>query len=413
MTETHIAIPERQRATLGIYFHVPFCPHICPYCDFVKTDRFSRSQAVWYFDWLLLELIRQLENPYLQNHKVVTVFFGGGTPGIFWGSAFSPLLKVIENRFEIEECTIECNPGLVSRAKIESWRDAGIDRLTLGAQSLDPAVLNFLGRRHTERDVAHATEWAIAAGITNIQADVIYGLPLVFRERDLRGELGRLASMGVSGFSAYCLTVEERTSFSHSFVRPDEDLAVDEYTAIRECAANFGFLRRETSNFSKFECKHNNLYWYGFPYLGIGFGAHGYLDSKLVPESEFGQRYRYGHLSDSSERKQTRVGSDDLEFMNPDSPWLALKSETRSWRDMFNELTFSLLRTPAGIPGRWLAEQGDAYTARSLLKHKLFSDGVRAGKIEVSLDGSIRLGPDEYLMGDYWHRVIVSASGTL
>jgi oxygen-independent coproporphyrinogen-3 oxidase len=414
MAETHIAIPDRQRATLGIYFHIPFCPHLCPYCDFIKTDKFSRKQAIWYFEWLLQELKLQLENPHIHAHKAVTVFFGGGTPGIFWGSSFAPLLKEISSRFEIEECTIECNPGLVSRAKIESWKDVGIDRLTLGAQSLDPAILQFLGRMHSEQDVARATEWGLASGMTNIQADIIYGLPVTFRGRKLRDELDRLASMGVSGFSAYCLTVEDRTAFSVSAIRADDDLAADEYAEIRECAARYGFVRRETSNFSKFECKHNNVYWYGMPYIGIGVGAHGFLDSGLSPESEFGERYRYGLLSNSSERKQAVVGRDEMDLLNTQSPWLEMNREgPRSWREMFNELTFSLLRTPGGIPGQWLAFQGDAYTAKVLMQNPSFSAAARSGKIEIAEDGSIRLAHDEYLMGDYWHRVFVSASGTL
>ena len=108
------------------------------------------------------------------------------------------------------------------------------------------------------------------------------------------------------------------------------------------------------------------------------------------------------------------VGRDEMDLLNTQSPWLEMNREgPRSWRDMFNELTFSLLRTPGGIPGHWLASQGDAYTANVLMQNPSFSAAARSGKIEIAEDGSIRLAHEEYLMGDYWHRVIVSASGTL
>jgi oxygen-independent coproporphyrinogen-3 oxidase len=409
----------KQSATLGFYFHVPFCPHLCPYCDFVKTDKFQRHEVVGYFDWMLAELDDLLCDPRVSLHKDVTVYFGGGTPGLFWGRFFEPFLARIRSKHRIEECTIECNPGFLSAAKVSSWKSVGFDRVTIGAQSLDQDVLGFLGRSHNKNDVQNAITWALDGGFQNIQADLIYGLPDGIAHRDLAGEIAGFVQMGCSGVSCYSLTIEQKTAFGRRGVVASDDRASEDYLTILECCAALGLEQRETSNFSRFECKHNNIYWHGFPYVGVGAGAHGLLWGSSLGaltmgcHADFGERYHYGLLVDAAEREQLVPGRDD--FFGPKfrAAWKTRHSEgPRHPSEAFIEWTFSLMRVKAGIPG-WLIESFDR---RGVIKSKEWHDdavlgpALERGDLVLESDGSLRVHPRALILGDHWHRSFLSAA---
>lgn len=407
-----IDLSHQQNATLGFYFHFPFCPHLCPYCDFIKTDRFSRRDVVVHQSWMLEELEKILESHDLSQHSTVTVYFGGGTPGLFWGSTFRPFIERISSRWRIEECTLEANPNMISESKILSWKQAGIDRLTLGVQSLDEAVLSFLGRRHSSKQALSALISARKAGFEQVQVDLIYGLPKEFSSRQINDEINLLVREGATGVSLYALTVEPQTEFGVLSVEPDDEAAASDYRIIVDMCAQLGLLQRETSNFSLFESKHNNLYWHGHPYFGIGAGAHGLLE----PDSgrPFGQRYRFGPAVDDVDRTQVRPGRDDLRIQDSQSTYRQCHFEPpRSWSDLFNELSFSLLRTPLGIPKNWMDAFGDKVDWSALQRDALIRKGFEQGCLVMREDGGFYLSPDDLIRGDLWHSRIVDVLGTL
>jgi oxygen-independent coproporphyrinogen-3 oxidase len=403
-----VPITSKQSATLGIYFHVPFCPHLCPYCDFVKTDRFRRSDVVGYFAWMLRELDLLLDDVRVASHDHVTVYFGGGTPGLFWGSAYAPLIARIAERFVIDECTIEANPWMLSREKLSSWHQVGFDRVTLGAQGLNDEVFRFLGRPHRTSHVEKAIHDARHVGFNSIQLDVIYGLPRGSANRFIAHEIERAVDLGVTGVSAYALTIEARTEFARNSVEPSDDGAADEYTALTDVCQSLGLAMREVSNFSKFECKHNNIYWYGHPYLGVGAGAHGLFGPG--PYCLYGERFRYGPAQDGDDRRQLTPGRDEIFGASSKDLWLCRTSEgpRTAWQH-FTELSFTLLRTPHGLPGPWLSQLQDAGTirARPWSDDPLLAKGLSEGQLLLDGDGGLRLNQTAWLFGDYWHRHVV------
>jgi oxygen-independent coproporphyrinogen-3 oxidase len=404
-----IDISHRQRALFGVYVHVPFCPHLCPYCDFVKTTRFSRREVNAHFASLQTQL--ELLFPYsgLAKGDSVTLYFGGGTPGLFPGRFFEPLISFLSEKVSIEECTIEANPHMPSRSRAKSWIELGINRVTLGVQSLDPSVLAFLGRRHSERDVLRSIELLRSVGFTNIQVDLIYGLPDRFRGRALVSEVETLARAGATGLSSYALTVEGSTIFADLGIRPCDDSAVSEYEELRQVCASVGWERRETSNFSASEIQHNNLYWYGHHYLGLGTGAHGFLPRRPgAAEPGFGSRYAIGR----PERLQHSPGIDALELLGDEAADLQIHwDEPRTLPQMRRELVYSLLRTPEGIPGCWLKFAGEEKPCDRWAKHPRVARGVEEGRLIADAHGGIRLGSDEFLLGDLWCREILQALG--
>jgi putative oxygen-independent coproporphyrinogen III oxidase len=268
---------------MSLYVHVPFCQTKCPYCDF-NTYQGIESLMPSYQEALTTELqpwARVLESP-----GVNTVFFGGGTPSYLPGGSLGQILEAIQSAFVLRpdaEITIEANPGDLSPDACRDWLSQGINRLSIGVQSLDNNLLALLGRRHNADQAIEAFQTARHAGFANINLDLMYGLP-----HQTTGQwqetLQRLASLGPSHISLYCLTLEEGTPF-HRWVRegklpgPDPDLAADMYHYAQELLADAGYHHYEISNWTQpgLESRHNLTYWLNRPYLGVGPGAHSCL----------------------------------------------------------------------------------------------------------------------------------------
>lgn len=392
-----IALP-MQQSKLGFYFHIPFCPHICPYCDFIKTSKFTKKDASLFFSELKLQLeyfIKQIPE-YQKQH--VTVYFGGGTPGLFEASYYEELFHILNQNFTIEEATLETNPYTNIERKFNDYYRIGFDRITLGAQSLCPDTLKILGRKHTPKNVLENIEWAQKAGFKNIQVDLIYGLKNGIRTIPVQKEIELLNATGASGISAYALTIEKRTLFAKTDFA-NEDTAANEYQEILKKCFSIGFKQLETSNFSSFETKHNNIYWYGKPYIGIGTGAHG-----LLPTSEkypYGIRYKIGE----DPKKELQPGNDELIFSNKKERMknFSIVYETpRSKREYIEEMIFTLLRTPNGIPFNWLqAHFAHKNMKEIFIKNSKIDRAINEGKI-LLLDKSIALSPEEKIRGDSW-----------
>lgn len=396
-----VEIGKRQRARLGIYVHVPFCTSICPYCDFTKTGRFSKQDVDTFFVRAERQL-RQLLTEVPRKDVCCTLYFGGGTPGMFPADRYAPLVAAVRERMEIEECTLEMNPFHRAPGRFRAYREMGVNRITLGVQALSEKALQFLGRRHTASMALSTVELARSEGIDQVQVDLMYGLPNGLRSGPLSDEIDRLAAVGATGFSTYALTVEARTRFGLlEGVEPAEGSVAVEYSDIATMCARHGMERRETSNYSRYEAKHNNIYWYGWPYLGVGTGAHG-----LLPESDvhpFGRRYQVGLNILERDR-----GDDALPFFGEaDRLFAPLFEPDRLESQYRDEMIYTLLRTSSGIPSAWLMARGWDAVWGAWGRDSRVLRACDESRLVLDSEG-LRLNGSEFLLGDGWSSLLVS-----
>jgi oxygen-independent coproporphyrinogen-3 oxidase len=260
----------------GVYVHIPFCAARCDYCDFATwTDRGHLVDA--YVDACIVDIGRRRS----ANHPAATsVFFGGGTPSLLEAAQLVRILDAIE-RTDDAEVTVECNPDSVDAAKLAAYRNAGVNRLSFGVQSMAPHVLAALGRTHDPANVTRAIALAREAGFDRINVDLIYGTPGETRD-DWRATLAGAIALEVPHVSAYALTVEPATPLglrvAAGAAAPDEDGQADCYLMADEMLGVAGLDWYEVSNWARpgEECRHNLLYWSEGEYLGIGCAAHGH-----------------------------------------------------------------------------------------------------------------------------------------
>ncbi len=397
-----------QQAQFGFYFHIPFCPHICPYCDFTKTSKFPKKDVILYFkelesqlDSFLLELN---SSDSLVNFSHCTVYFGGGTPGLFPASYYEPLLLKIRETFLVEEVTLETNPFMNGQKKFQDYSSLGVNRVTIGAQSLCPQTLDVLGRKHSPEAVIDSVRWASQSGISDVQVDLIYGLKKQIRTVNIDAEIRTLAQAGATGISAYFLTLEKNTLFANATL-VDEDNGVEEYEKVRNTCEELGFTQWETSNFCLRVPKHNNLYWYGRPYFGLGTGAHGLKPSSQL--NPYGLRYRVGNLQDVYS-----PGDHKLVYGEQSSRkqlFEIIQEDSRTHSQAVQEILFTLLRTNSGVPLSWLQIQtGDKHCAERLLTHPRLKKGLQEGLLLLETD-SLKVSSQEKIRGDAWALDIISA----
>ena len=395
-----------QKSKIGFYFHIPFCPHICPYCDFTKTKQFQKKDIDIYFEQLEIQLdffLSKLENSSTSDKPFATAYFGGGTPGLFKSHFYKPLLEKLKIFYSLEEITLETNPYTNYEKNFSDYKNAGFTRLTLGAQSLCPQTLKTLGRKHTPQDVLKNLHWAKNAGFDNIQVDLIYGLKKDLRTIHVEDEIRTLKENGATGISAYFLTLEKRTLFANSNL-VDEDNGVEEYFKTLEQCKLLGFKQLETSNFSQFPAIHNNLYWYGHPYIGIGTGAHGLLPS--TKENPYGLRYKIGQPVESH-----APGDDILIFKDSEKckkNFEIIYDEPRTLKEFIQENIFTLLRTPEGLNLPWLEKiSGQEDLVQKLQKHAKFSRGLQEGKL-LFVHNHLVISAQEKIRGDSWALEFIS-----
>lgn len=264
----------------GLYVHVPFCVRKCIYCDFASEAPPHPDRIRRYLSCLEMELGRLPS-----DFRPGTVFVGGGTPTALEGEAFGRLLDLMTpHAAGAVEWTCEANPRTVTPAKTARMRAAGVNRVSLGAQSFDPAALKFLGRAHGAEDIAEAVAILRGAGVANLGLDLIAAVP----GRDtaaLDRDLDRVLALAPEHLSAYTLSIEDGTPLAAlldmGVVKPvPEDQALAEYDLVRSRLRAAGFIHYEISNFARpgFECRHNLLYWSGGDYLGCGPAAHSHRD---------------------------------------------------------------------------------------------------------------------------------------
>ena len=262
---------------LALYVHIPWCVRKCPYCDFNSHERAAPLPEGEYVAKLLADLESLL--PSVWGRRLVSVFIGGGTPSLFSPAAIDSLLSGVRARMPLEpgaEITLEANPGTVEAARFRGFREAGVNRISLGVQSFDDAMLAALGRIHSAAEAQRGVEAALAS-FDNVNLDLMYGLPAQTMEM-ARSDIRAALACGVPHVSAYQLTIEPNTAFySRPPPLPEHDACADMQLAIEEALAAAGYEHYETSAFARpgHRCRHNLNYWEFGDYLGIGAGAHG------------------------------------------------------------------------------------------------------------------------------------------
>ncbi|MGN0465694.1 MAG: radical SAM family heme chaperone HemW [Lachnospiraceae bacterium] len=281
----------KTKRELSLYLHIPFCVKKCIYCDFLSfaSDESMRAQ---YVDAICKEI-----NSYKifgKEYQIKTIFVGGGTPSLLSEREIEKIFTALIDVFdftEIEEVTIEANPGTLTKEKLSCYKKIGINRLSMGLQSTQDKELFMLSRIHTYRQFLEGYEEARRQGFKNINIDLMMGLPKQTKESYLNG-VEKLMALGPEHISSYSLIVEEETPLYHREdllnLLPDEDTEREMYDLTGQKLEENGYHRYEISNYAKqgFECKHNIVYWRQKEYLGIGLGASSYFQGARFKNEE-------------------------------------------------------------------------------------------------------------------------------
>ncbi len=265
---------------LSLYVHLPWCVRKCPYCDFNSyAVRGSLPEAA-YVAALEWDLRAQAEE--VRGRAVISVFFGGGTPSLFAPDAIGRVLEAARRHLTLAadaEITLEANPGTIERGRFIGYREAGVNRVSLGAQSFDARQLQGLGRIHSPAETVRAAQELHAAGLSNFNVDLMYALPGQ-DPASAASDVDQALALQPAHVSHYQLTLEPGTPFAAAPpALPAEDVAADMLSACQERLERAGFARYETSAYASpgRQCRHNLNYWTFGDYLGAGAGAHGKL----------------------------------------------------------------------------------------------------------------------------------------
>ncbi|POA99660.1 oxygen-independent coproporphyrinogen III oxidase-like protein [Chromobacterium sinusclupearum] len=272
----------RELPPLSLYIHFPWCIRKCPYCDFNSHEPKNGFDEMAYVDALLRDLEYSL--PEVWGRPLTSIFMGGGTPSLFSPQAMDALLAGVRARMKLHpdaEITMEANPGTFEIERFRGYREAGINRLSIGIQSFDPKHLKALGRIHDGDEAKRAVEIALTH-FDNVNLDLMYALPGQTLDEAL-SDLNTALSYGITHLSAYHLTIEPNTLFAVQTPQnlPDDEVSADMQEAIESRLDAAGFDHYETSAFAKpgRHSRHNLNYWQFGDYIGIGAGAHGKISS--------------------------------------------------------------------------------------------------------------------------------------
>lgn len=333
-----------------IYCHIPFCAAKCPYCDFYSESGRSNGTITKVIDAMISEVLS------ISPDEVInTIYIGGGTPSFIPAEQIAKLVNAIKDHFEVAidaEITIEVNPVSLTSAKAAIYRAAGINRVSVGVQSLHDEHLKTLGRLHDSKGAVECLETLKEAGFTNISADLIIAVPGQTTD-DVIEDMIRLKDLGAKHISTYSLSIEEGTPFEKLYgdsiedlVPPSEERAM--YHELRDSLVEAGFIPYEISSscLPGYESRHNSSYWEGEEYYGIGPGSHGYINSR-----------RYMH-EDSIDK-----------YIN--DPLYNVTEEELSEDDKIHEYPYLKLRTTAGMD----AEEFRARFGKDLMD--VFGEAIR------------------------------------
>lgn len=295
--------------SIALYLHIPFCRRKCRYCSFVSYER-RQADIPAYLRALKAELAQRS-----RGEQVSAIYFGGGTPTLLSPEHLGNILKTIHSLFDVEEAaeiTTEANPGTIDETYLSAIRELGVNRLSLGVQSLNDKELALLGRIHTASEARQAARFARSAGFENLNLDLIYGLPgqsLAVWQQTLE----EAVSLSPEHLSLYALTLEEGTPMKQAIdngILPeiDPDRAAAQYELAEDLLTDRGYRHYEISNWAKpgRECRHNLTYWHNRHYLGVGVAAHSWLDGRRLANTDSIDKYLAEFAKSKGQRAERR-----------------------------------------------------------------------------------------------------------
>ena len=303
---------------ISLYIHIPLCVKKCAYCDFASfAGRMAHRER--YVQAVCREIRAQAA--FFGRRNVATVFFGGGTPTLLSGEQIEAMMGAVRDCFDVQqdaEISMEGNPGTLVMENLHAYRAAGVNRLSLGVQSMDDQLLAAIGRIHSAKEAEQAVRMAREAGFDNINLDLMYGLPgqsaMQWKET-----LQKAIALGPEHLSCYSLILEEGTPL-HDSVRagtcaplPDEDEMEKMDTLTLLMTREAGYAQYEVSNFARMgrQCRHNIVYWECLPYLGVGLGAHSDMDGRRFYNPQSWEDYLAMAESELTERAHENRGTAD------------------------------------------------------------------------------------------------------
>jgi putative oxygen-independent coproporphyrinogen III oxidase len=354
---------------LALYIHLPWCVRKCPYCDFNSHRAPDDLPVAETVGALMADLDRDLDDyPSLRHRRIGSVFFGGGTPSLFPPAAIADILAGANARLAFSddaEVTLEANPGTTERGRFVGYREGGVNRVSLGVQSFDDAMLQRLGRIHGRAEALQAAAEVHAAGIPELNLDLMYALP----QQDLDGataDVEQAIALAPTHLSHYQLTLEPHTEFAaRPPVLPDDDLAFTMMEACQQRLAAAGFRHYETSAYARegHACRHNLTYWRFGDYLGIGAGAHGKLTIDGVARRRWKHRHPRHWLQHAG--SAAGIGGDDA-VAAVDLPFEFAMNALR----LHEGFTLAQFTATTGLPAAAIGETLRRADARGLLERE-------------------------------------------
>ncbi|MDY0277948.1 MAG: radical SAM family heme chaperone HemW [Acholeplasma sp.] len=362
---------------LGLYIHIPFCEYLCHYCDFVKQVPKNDEMIDKYIDHLLIEL-----NDYREYFpRIETIYIGGGTPSMLSPNQLDRILKSLRS-IQASEFTIEVNPESYTHEKGIVFYTNGVNRISLGVQSFNDEVLRYVNRHHKEKDIYNVVADLKSIGIDNVSIDLIYAIPGQSIEI-LKSDLDKAIALDIDHISCYSLILEEKTFFYHQYIKGkfnpiENELEAQMFELVIDELTKNGFEQYEISNFARNNkySVHNKIYWTLNEYIGIGLGAHGFINNERTYNHKSLNKYYEGYQA-------TRVKQNISD-------------------NLTDELVFGL-RLISGISIKYIEQK---YDIKLLDKYPELKDKISLGLVEIS-NGYLRLTNKGIFFGNQVFEVFV------
>ncbi len=363
-----------------LYFHIPFCKQACHYCDFHFSTLRKTYRPV--LDAMFQEL--RLQSDYLADKNLSSIYFGGGTPSLLEEKDLKGLIESAHQLFQVlpdAEITLEANPDDLTKDALKTFRQAGINRLSIGTQSFFDADLRLMNRAHNANEAESSIKRAQDAGFENITIDLIYGMP-GSSAHSWTENVNKAIELQVPHLSAYALTVEPKTALakkvdSGEIILPQENEVAKQYHILCDLLRNAGLEHYELSNFGKpgFYSRHNTSYWNGTPYLGIGPSAHSF----------------------DGQTRQWNVANNTLYSNKIAAGEAWFESEELEESDRFNEYLMTGLRTANGISLTQIDERFGDFRSDKLMRDA--QNYLECGRLQMD-DDRLFIPEREWLISD-------------
>lgn len=363
----------------GIYVHIPFCKQACHYCNF----HFSTSLR--HRDEMVAAICKEidLQQDFLTDKKLTTIYFGGGTPSLLETSEINQILERLSQNYTWEdniEITLEANPDDITSDKVSKLKAGGVNRLSIGIQSFIDTELLASNRAHNSNESLRAVQICQDAGIDNLSIDIIYGMPGSTQET-WQYNIDKALELDVDHISSYALTVEPKTALEHMVKKggihlPEEIVVSRQYLQLIHSLTTAGYDHYEISNFAKPQkyAVHNTNYWRSVPYLGLGPSAHSYQPT-----------FRQWNINNNA--KYIESISQGI---------VPLEREQTKYADQFNEYIMTRLRTMWGID---LVELENTFSSQLSNVHRDIAEYVESQHV-ILIDNHYRLTPEGRLLAD-------------